>query len=1023
MSGRQLVIGPQVPDPTLLPFQVTRKVYVPEDGRFVRYLDVISNPTDATLSTPVALLTPIIRGQPFPEVTAPTPTDGGYFVFNGVSGSAGTSAYVFSGVSPQLYPSNIQYYQPVSYSPQLIYQWNISLLPHESKALLHFVAQDQPDQIGAIRARAQSLANLNEAGELDGLTDDEKMIVVNYHMPGSYLVDLWGRVRTADSERGIPGATIEVYQGSDSKLLARLTSDGAGIYQTSRLLVWGNELVLRTAGAVGGTLVQHVTVSGDGFLQVPDFLTDWMYASVVGYVTTNDGAHQIQNGHLVQLLTLGGQVLAETRVGTESASMYTFSPRFLPAEGMLVRVFVPGLPGGYVQFQTETITGDEQRVDGNLSLPESVYAIFHGVVRSVGSDEPVQSAPVSLWSGGTLITQMTVARDGVFDFAVALPADGTYTVRAAAPSGGGSYVEAGGNAGQGESIDVGNLRLEVTTATGLVTFAGGAAVPWPTVFAVGEDGLAWFATIWREDGTFAFYELPVGTYRLTAHDPATGLTATRSEPFTLDTTTSSVTDLTWALPPTGTVTVTARDNSGQPTTTATVALVADALAFERRIGPNDAVKPTNGVYTFERVPLGFFYLQGTWENCAGGCRYMFASSSGQLVDAGTPLAAQVSFDRYYGQVNVTVTNPGTGATLFVLDPLGSAGPLGTSGQAVSQATSTWLFGDVPPGPFRVMVQQDGLVGAAQGVVVQGATVPAEVNVTLGNAADFTATGTVSVDDAEGFRYTITNGGVIASGGTTDGSLVETLFNAAALHIGDNPVCCAAAGEWSEGGRQITIGPMSPTTARGLVVTRKVFISPPNVGRGFARYFDRVANPTDVPITVTLSLRSAVRNGATRGVSSRVDPSTTTGGYAVVGGIEGQYGVSAYVFSGVNPPVLPSLVSFDFSRTDVVRYNWTVTIAAHSSVALLHFVTQKLPGSEVDTAGLAQALVDLTEGDALTGLSAEDYVGLLNCNAPSAPVEIPDEWSWMLDAAGWWLGGTWTGLPGESRVDGARLMYW
>jgi hypothetical protein len=434
---------------------------------------------------------------------------------------------------------------------------------------------------------------------------------------------------------------------------------------------------------------------------------------------------------------------------------------------------------------------------------------------------------------------------------------------------------------------------------------------------------------------------------------------------------------------------------------ATVALVSDGLAFERRIGPNDALKPVNGSYIFEHVPFGAFYLQATLEFCDGGnCRYLFASSSGELLAGNTPLASAVRFDGYYGQVRVNVTNPGTGSTLFVLVPLGSAGPLGTFGQAAQIDASTMLFGWVPPGQFYVMARQDSVVGVARGVLEPNSPAPAEVDVVLGNGVDFTTTAVVAFDDQEGFRYSISTGGAVVSGGTTSGTLTGTLFNAAALHVGDNPVCCVVAADRSAGGRQLTIGPMSPPTARGLVITRKVFVSPATAGRGFARYLDRVTNQTDVPITVKLSLRSAVTGAGSgaRGVSARVNPSTTTGGYAVISGVDGTYGTSAYVFSGANPPVAPSLVAFDFTRTEVVRYDWTLTITPHSSVALLHFVAQRMPGDETGTQALAQALVGLTEASVLDGLSAEDLAAVVNFNvsSASAPIAIAQGSLRMLD---------------------------
>jgi len=84
------------------------------------------------------------------------------------------------------------------------------------------------------------------------------------------------------------------------------------------------------------------------------------------------------------------------------------------------------------------------------------------------------------------------------------------------------------------------------------------------------------------------------------------------------------------------------------------------------------------------------------------------------------------------------------------------------------------------------------------------------------------------------------------------------------------------------------------------------------------------------------------------------------------------------------------------------------------------VAQRLPGAEADADALADALINLTEPDALTGLFPEDYEGLLNYNAPGTPIEIPDEWWPALDGAIWWFEETSYALSAGERLAWTRM---
>jgi hypothetical protein len=981
-AGRQLVIGPQ-PVPGLLPLQVRRKVFVPEGGRFARYLDVFTNPTSEAFSTAVNLTSTSESGLN-PSITQASPTSPATAVFGGIPNEYGTVGHVFSGAGAPTAPSSIVFSQQGFHSQVLTAIYRVTVPARSSVALLHFVALDLPDQIDALTARTQALAALSEPGALDGLTEEEQAAVVNFREPGIWVVNLRGTLVGADAVTQLPSRSVEVYQELGNKLLATLTSagDGSGAFVADALAVRGPALILRTQGATGSTVELRVPVSGDGDLPVT-FVTDWMYASVRGIVLTSDGSGGIDGGFRVQLLTMGDLPLGEQLLAADST--FAFGPWFMPAAGMKVRVFVPGLPLGFAESPTGPVTASGEELHADVTLPDSVFATFHGRVRSVGNADGIETSAVRLLRSDNraVIAQTEADLWGNFYLAAALPPDGGYVIQVISPTNGAVFVERTGTAaGQREWIEGPEFELPISTAVGTLYDASGVGVPHPGVFVVSQNGLATFAAVVRANGSFAFYGLPAGTYRLTGQDPATGITAPFGSTFTLDTDTSSVWYLDWNLPATGTVIVRPLDETGQPVTDATLALMSDSLAFERRIGPNDVVTPVAGVYTFAAVPLGPFHLQGRRARCAapGDCHDLFASADGDLQSSDVPLETAMAFSGY-GQVRVNVIFPQGGPTTFQLDALGSSGPLGAYSMTVQQVATSYLFDLVPPGPFHATIRQNQDYGVGRGELDPGAPEPVAIDIYNNSAWSFSSNGPAVFDDAEGYRYSIGSGGAVYRGGTVNGELAETFLHAAALHLNGVSVCCADAAEWTLDWRQLVFGPMS--AGRGLVVTRKVYVSPASQGRSWTRYLDRVSNPAGVPVTVTLSLRSTVEGGLSgeRSLSAHVLPSESTGGYAVIGGKDGKYASSAYVYAGVNPPMAPFVTAADLTKSEVVRQEWTVTIAPHASVSLLHFVAQRMPGDATPLRSVAQDLAAQVEYAELTGLSEADLGPVINFALP------------------------------------------
>lgn len=172
----------------------TRKVWVPDSGGsvtgdsdgFAQILDVFHNPTAVTVTVTVRLTSTIdgaqegVRGVV--ERSADLATDGGFAILGGDSEGTtyGSSAYVFSGVSPALAPSLASFdFRRTGVART---EWKLTLAPGEKKALLHFVVQRAAGDTAGALARARALAaDVAHAGNtLVGLTAEEKQMIVNF---------------------------------------------------------------------------------------------------------------------------------------------------------------------------------------------------------------------------------------------------------------------------------------------------------------------------------------------------------------------------------------------------------------------------------------------------------------------------------------------------------------------------------------------------------------------------------------------------------------------------------------------------------------------------------------------------------------------------------------------------------------------------------------------------------------------------------------------------------------------------
>ena len=90
---------------------------------------------------------------------------------------------------------------------------------------------------------------------------------------------------------------------------------------------------------------------------------------------------------------------------------------------------------------------------------------------------------------------------------------------------------------------------------------------------------------------------------------------------------------------------------------------------------------------------------------------------------------------------------------------------------------------------------------------------------------------------------------------------------------------------------------------------------------------------------------------------------------------------AHVFAGAGVVAVPVSGLFFQDRNDSPYYEWQTTIPAGGTVIFMHFAVQRAPTDRDGAANQAQSLVNLTDANALTGLTVEEKAAIRNFIVP------------------------------------------
>ena len=172
-AGREIVIGPS----KFGDFTVTRKVFVPADDAFVRYLEIVDNIGVATGSVNVEVASNLGSD----DATQVVGTSSGDLLFradddwivtdDGPSGDP-TVAHVFSAPGASVEPTEAQ-----QFFDDVRFAFHLTIPAGGRAIILHFASQ-RPDQPTGLTS-AEALRDL-QGGALSGLSPEERDAIVNF---------------------------------------------------------------------------------------------------------------------------------------------------------------------------------------------------------------------------------------------------------------------------------------------------------------------------------------------------------------------------------------------------------------------------------------------------------------------------------------------------------------------------------------------------------------------------------------------------------------------------------------------------------------------------------------------------------------------------------------------------------------------------------------------------------------------------------------------------------------------------
>ncbi len=967
-GGREYALGYD----SLFGLLLKRKLFVPTAGGFARYLEILRNPTDKSITVQAGIDSWFGYFDPwdnkdtrFRVLVSPSQTNNTYAVteFNDTCCHP-LLGHVFAGPNSRWPVSDARFWNIDNQESRAFYRWNVTVAPGQTIIFMHFTAQHQPADAAGTQAQAAALVNLSDPHALEGMSETEKAQVVNFQIGSATATS--GKVTVqVNYDSGSPAAGVSVYlreaahadatrEAGRTDAQGRLTINDvqAGAFTVRAYSPATSSVFVEATGTIAGGDVVPVTIA------LP------AVGTVTGRVTSPN-----QQPIAQAAVEIAGANLPAMTAETDAIGNYAFVgvPVGRP---FTVKVTRPDDVNIISTSSTQTIANPAGRLTVDFVMP--MWTWVSGHVYGGDGQTPAAYANVEILDGATgdplAPASQQADSEGLFVTGYLLVGQQGVRVRATRPFGSDFIGEVAATI-PSDDVAIGgvDLTLPLPVVKGTVSRADGTPAPFPQVSLVQNDENGFERRFWSNgtdaEGHYVAFGLRAGAFSLDVRDQegtqalVPGTIANINAALQLDVT----------LPAGATVSGAVFDAAGARVPFAEIALSSSGGIFDRYATADD-----QGNYTIERATPGALFVQAQHPETFAGALGFGSVAIGAVaaINVNLPATGTLSGTVFQADGATPVAN----ATVKIENFAGAGGNGHFVVNAVTDANGRYESTAVQVGLVRVTAVDPAdpvVVGTSPAAVT--ATTPAEVNVNLGNAFAINST-PFNLDGADGFRYDIWNDGGLNSGGTADGRLVDAYSSSHNLTVDDNwyywnRITLASL---EDGGREITTGFDS---WGGLYMTRKIFVPS---GGGFARFLEILSNPTDHPVTYRLGIDACTGFGDDTRIQTT--PAETGNSYAVLFDNTGARPAIAEAFAGPGAATAISAVSFASRRE--FSYHWNVTVQPGQTVILMHFAVQREPADTAGARAQAESLVNLTDPHALEGMSEAERAQVINFQIPT-----------------------------------------
>jgi hypothetical protein len=767
----------------------------------------------------------------------------------------------------------------------------------------------------------------------------------------SVVGNVQGRALAADETTVLGSVSVQLLDAGEGTVLKTTATNASGQYSFTNVLAGPSGFIVRAfAPRNASTIVNRAgAITTPGETVNVDVVLPVIVGTITGTVTAGTGGTPIA-GAIVNVKENGAPG-GGLDVSTNTAGIYQVAN--IPLGGPFT---ITARAAGVTDSEERTFTAPGQTVTADLVLPGIVGAVSGVVYAGDGATPLPQTTVQAKLSTGHFLGFATTDANGNYSLPnVFTP--GAFEVQA--------YLRNNSDlntaspiafASAGEQVSR-NLTVPASVVKGRIANSDGSDAIDPEVFLEASDLEVMAPYVPVTGGNFLIAGAPLGDIRLTVQDSQFGLTTA---------TTASIVDiatpvlLNVSLPATGTVIAHVLDATGSPVPSASVRLLSESLTFERWESADQ-----QGVVTFTNVPEGPVSLDAQeFQSSANGWVIFAGSGTAVRNESMTievkPLPTGTVTGRVLTAAGAPVPNAGVEVTAFY-------GRTQYSNNAVADGNGVFTLSRALAGPVYLTTWVGNAVGKAEGTLAANTTLSRDI--ALGSAVNLDHT----LDGSDGFRYRISSGGELRSGGKADGSLGSPYFFGSWLEVNVDYFCCLGEAALSQNNRQLTLGPELTGT---IATSRKVFV--PATG-GFARYLEVLYNPTSVARTVSVYIGEYPNFGA--GTRWLVKPAETGRTYAVAdNGFTAAPTLPAvgFVMAGSgNVPAPVTGVELRGNGFNPFAYRYVVTVPPQQAVAVMHFAIQREPNDSAGVQTQAQSLVSLSDPRALEGLSAAEKAMIVN----------------------------------------------